>query len=178
MAHDKHHQRVASPVHEHREQGRRQARCLVITVSDSRSLDTDTSGKRALDLLVAAGHPIPEREIVRDDRATISALVRMGIANPRIDVVILSGGTGIAPRDVTYEAVRDLLEKPLDGFGELFRALSFEEIGSAAMLSRAIGGITEQTAVFALPGSTKAVELALTRLIIPELGHILGLIAP
>ena len=119
-----------------------------------------------------------EREIVHDDRGAIAALVRAGIANPEIDAVILTGGTGVAPRDVTYEAVQDLLEKRLDGFGELFRSLSYEQIGAAAMLSRAIAGIVGQTVIFALPGSSKAVELGVERLIAPELGHVVGLIAP
>jgi molybdenum cofactor biosynthesis protein B len=115
---------------------------------------------------------------VIDDRATIGAVVRAAVANPEIDAVILTGGTGIAPRDVTYEAVDEILEKPLHGFGELFRILSYAEIGSAAMLSRAIGGVIDKTVVFALPGSTKAVELGVTKLIAPELGHMIGLLAP
>jgi molybdenum cofactor biosynthesis protein B len=151
---------------------------MVITVSDTRDVSSDRSGQRVVDLLAEAGHAVSAREIVVDDRAAISALVRAGIANPEVDAVVLTGGTGIAPRDVTYEAVRDVLEKPLDGFGELFRSLSYAEIGSAAMLSRAIGGIAGRTAVFALPGSTKAVELGIRKLVAPELGHILGLLAP
>lgn len=151
---------------------------MVITVSDTRDLATDKSGQRASDLLSAAGHVVHSREIVTDDRAAISALVRAAVADPEIDAVVLTGGTGIAPRDVTYEAIDGLLEKPLHGFGELFRSLSYAEIGSAAMLSRAIGGVIDRTVVFALPGSTKAVELGVTRLIAPELGHIIGLLAP
>jgi molybdenum cofactor biosynthesis protein B len=118
------------------------------------------------------------RRIVPDERAAIGRAVQEAIDDPAVDAVILSGGTGLAPRDVTYETVRDLLAKPIDGFGELFRMLSFEEIGAAAMLSRAVGGVTARTAIFALPGSSKAVELGVTRLIAPELGHLLGLIAP
>lgn len=166
------------PVAQHRAQGRRSVRCLVVTVSDSRDLASDVSGQRACELLGEAGHVVREREIIADDRAAIAALVRAGVANREIDAVILTGGTGIAPRDVTYEAVSGLLEKPLDGFGELFRSLSYAEIGSAAMLSRAVGGIVGQTAVFALPGSTKAVELGIRKLIAPELGHIAGLLLP
>jgi molybdenum cofactor biosynthesis protein B len=167
-----------NPVQEHRAKGRRPARCLVITVSDSRTLDDDVSGKRAAELLTEAGHTVSEREIVPDDRTIIATLVRAGVANREIDAVVLTGGTGIAPRDVTYEAVSELLDKPLDGFGELFRSLSYTEIGSAAMLSRAIAGVIGQTVVFALPGSTKAVELAIRKLIAPELGHIKGLLSP
>jgi molybdenum cofactor biosynthesis protein B len=151
---------------------------MVITVSDTRDLASDRSGQRVVELLTEAGHAVCAREIVVDDRAAISGLIRAGVANPEVDAVVLTGGTGIAPRDVTYEAVRDVLEKPLDGFGELFRSPSYAEIGSAAMLSRAIGGVAGRTAVFALPGSTKAVELGIRKLVAPELGHILGLLAP
>ena len=172
------HKHGHSPVEEHRAKGPRKARCLVVTVSDTRTLEDDTSGQKACDLLVEGGHEVREREIVQDDRAKISALIRAGVANPDIDAVILTGGTGVGPRDVTWEAVGDVLEQPLDGFGELFRSLSFAEIGAAAMLSRAIGGVTGHTVIFALPGSTKAVELGVRKLIAPELGHILGLIAP
>lgn len=145
-------------------------------MSDTRTLETDTSGLRAAELLTAAGHAVHDRRIVRDERDAIAAAVREGIADPEIDAVILSGGTGLAPRDVTYETVLALLEKPIDGFGELFRMLSYEQIGAAAMLSRAVAGVTGTTAVFALPGSSKAVELGIERLIGPELGHLVGLI--
>lgn len=180
MAHGHHsHPRdEASPVAQHRAHAKRAARCMVITVSDTRDLASDKSGQRAIDLLTAAGHAVERREIVADDRAAIATLVRAGVADPAIDAVVLTGGTGVAPRDVTYEAVEGLLEKPLHGFGELFRSLSYAEIGSAAMLSRAIGGVVGRTVVFALPGSTKAVELGVTKLIAPELGHVVGLIAP
>lgn len=181
MSHGHHHghgKDDASPVAQHRAQGKRAARCLVVTVSDTRDLASDKSGQRATDLLTAAGHVVGGREIVADDRAAIAALVRAAVANPDVDAVILTGGTGIAPRDVTYEAIDGLLEKPLHGFGELFRSLSYAEIGSAAMLSRAIGGLIGRTVVFALPGSTKAVELGVTKLIAPELGHMIGLLAP
>ena len=166
------------PVAEHRAAGVRTARCLVITVSDSRTLETDTSGDMAVEQLSAAGHEITRREIVPDQRETIVEKIREAVTDPAIDAILLTGGTGIAPRDVTYEAVGDVLEKALDGFGELFRSLSYEEIGAAAMLSRARGGMTERTAIFALPGSTKAVRLGIEKLIGPELGHILGLIDP
>jgi molybdopterin adenylyltransferase len=172
------HDHAADPVAAHRAHGRRSARCLVVTVSDTRTLDDDSSGRRASELLCDAGHRVAEREIVRDDRAAITTLVRAGVANPEIDAIVLTGGTGVAPRDVTVEAVSKLLDKELPGFGELFRTLSFAEIGTAAMLSRAVAGIIGQTAVFALPGSTKAVELGVERLIAPELGHIVGLLAP
>jgi molybdenum cofactor biosynthesis protein B len=172
------HGRASDPVAQHRASARRPARCMVITVSDTRDLASDRSGQRACDLLAGAGHEVRARELVVDDRGAIAELVRAAVANPEIDAVVLTGGTGIAPRDVTCEAVEGLLDKPLHGFGELFRSLSYAEIGSAAMLSRAIGGIVERTAVFALPGSTKAVELGVAKLIAPELGHIVGLLAP
>ncbi|HZR84734.1 MAG TPA: MogA/MoaB family molybdenum cofactor biosynthesis protein [Candidatus Binatia bacterium] len=162
----------------HHARDRRGARCLVITVSDTRTPEDDHSGQRVADLLAAAGHEVREREIVHDERGVISAVVRAGVANREIDAVILTGGTGIAPRDVTHEAVEDLLEKRLDGFGEIFRMLSYEQIGAAAMLTRAIGGVIGQTVVFALPGSSKAVELGVERLIAPQLGHIVGLLSP
>ncbi|MBM4242282.1 MAG: molybdenum cofactor biosynthesis protein MoaB [Deltaproteobacteria bacterium] len=168
----------ASPVAQHRSRSKRPARCMVITVSDTRDLADDRSGQRASDLLTEAGHVVRTREIVVDERAAIAALVRAAVADPEIDAVVLTGGTGIAPRDVTYEAIDELLDKPLHGFGELFRSLSYAEIGSAAMLSRAIGGVVGRTVVFALPGSTKAVELGVTKLIAPELGHMIGLLAP
>ena len=176
--HSHHPRRGGDPVGEHRAAGRRAARCLVVTVSDTRTLEDDLSGATAVECLEAAGHGIERREIVRDERAGIIALLEGAIEAPEIDAVVLTGGTGIAPRDVTYEAVCEVLEKKLDGFGEFFRALSFEEIGAAAMLSRAVGGITRTTAIFALPGSTKAVRLGIDRLIGVELGHILGLIKP
>lgn len=181
MSHEHHHHHGsahgASPVAQHRAKAR-SARCMVVTVSDTRDLASDKSGQRAVDLLAEAGHVVREREIVADDRNAIEAIVRAGIANPDIDAVILTGGTGIAPRDVTYEAVEALLDKTLHGFGELFRSLSYAEIGSAAMLSRAVGGVTGRTLIFALPGSTKAVELGIRKLIAPELGHAIGLVAP
>lgn len=177
MSHDSH-KDGASPVAQHRAQAKRPARCVVITVSDTRDLASDKSGQHAADLLTEAGHVVRAREIVIDDRAAIAELVRAAALNPEIDAVVLTGGTGIAPRDVTYEAIEGILDKPLHGFGELFRNLSYAEIGSAAMLSRAIGGVVGRTVVFALPGSTKAVALGIRKLIAPELGHIIGLLAP
>ena len=139
-------------------------------------METDRSGARIAELLAQAGHVIAERRIIPDEAAEIRALLETACSDPAIDAVITSGGTGLAPRDVTTEVVEAVLTRRLDGFGELFRMLSFEEIGSAAMLSRATGGIAGETMIFALPGSSKAVELGITRLVAPELGHILGLI--
>ena len=144
----------------------------VLTVSDSRTEDTDTSGRAIRDLLTAAGHDVADSRLVRDEPAAVRALVEGALANPSVQVVITTGGTGITSRDGTLEAVASLLDKRLDGFGELFRALSYEQIGAAAMLSRAVAGTIGRKAVFVLPGSEHAVRLAMTKLILPELGHI------
>ena len=145
-------------------------RCFVLTISDTRTEATDTSGDIIVGLLVTAGHVLSGRTIVKDDPGA----VRSGIASARIStqVIITTGGTGITSRDSTYEAIASMLDKRLDGFGELFRMLSFQEIGSAAMLSRACAGTIGKTAVFSLPGSEAAVRLAMTRLILPEIGHV------
>lgn len=145
-------------------------RCFVLTISDTRTGATDTSGDAIVESLKAAGHEVVGRRIVRDDPAATSAVVRAQAANA--DVIITTGGTGITARDSTYEAISALLDKRLDGFGELFRMLSYREIGSAAMLTRACAGVIGRTAVFSLPGSEHAVRLAMTKLLVPELGHI------
>lgn len=146
-------------------------RCFVLTISDTRTEANDTSGDTIVGLLVTSGHVLTGRAIVKDDPAA----VRAAIANARAhspQVVITTGGTGITSRDSTYEAITSMLDKRLDGFGELFRMLSFGEIGSAAMLSRATAGTIGTTAVFSLPGSEHAVRLAITKLILPEIGHV------
>jgi molybdenum cofactor biosynthesis protein B len=145
--------------------------CFVLTVSDSRTLGADTSGQAIVKLLEAAGHTVAERQVVRDEPADVARTIRAQIANGEVHVIITTGGTGVSRRDSTYEAVTALLDKRLDGFGELFRMLSFEEIGSAAMLSRATAGVSGGCAIFVLPGSPAAVRLAMERLILPELGH-------
>lgn len=146
--------------------------CFVLTVSDSRTLGTDTSGQAIADLLVAAGHTVTGRLAVRDEPLDVARTIREEIDKGEARVIITTGGTGISRRDSTYEAVTALFEKRLDGFGELFRMLSYQEIGSAAMLSRATAGISGGCAVFMLPGSPAAVRLAMERLILPELGHV------
>jgi molybdenum cofactor biosynthesis protein B len=146
--------------------------CYVLTVSDTRTEATDSSGRAIRDLLVAHGHTITGSSIVRDEPAQVTATVRRQLEGDGARVVITTGGTGITSRDGTFEAVDGLLEKRLDGFGELFRMLSFEEIRAAAMLSRATAGTVGRTAIFVLPGSERAVRLAMTRLILPELGHV------
>ncbi len=159
-------------VSDHKQHAPAQVRVFVVTVSDSRTEETDTSGRAARTLVEAAGNVVDGYRILQDEPDEVAALIRR-IADERIaDVVVTSGGTGISTRDSTYEAVTSLLDKRLDGFGEIFRMLSYAEIGSAAMLSRAVAGVHRGVAVFAMPGSTAAVKLALEKLIIPELGHL------
>ena len=145
-------------------------RCFVLTISDTRTADTDTSGDAIAQALKGAGHEVVGRRIVRDDPAAVREIVRAESAN--VPVIVTTGGTGITARDSTYEAIATLLDKRLDGFGELFRMLSYEEIGSAAMLSRACAGSIGTTAIFSLPGSEAAVRLAMDKLILPEIGHV------
>jgi molybdenum cofactor biosynthesis protein B len=146
--------------------------CYVLTVSDTRTEANDTGGRAIRTLLEAAGHTITGHAIVKDEPDQVTAVVRAQLADAGTRVIITTGGTGISSRDGTYEAIHGLLEKRLDGFGELFRTLSFQEIGSAAMMSRAIAGTAGRKAIFVLPGSENAVRLAMTRLVIPELGHV------
>jgi molybdenum cofactor biosynthesis protein B len=146
--------------------------CFILTVSDSRTLGTDTSGQTIATLLAEAGHTVTGRQAVRDEPTDVARVIRDEIGKGEARVIVTTGGTGISRRDSTYEAVTALFEKQLDGFGEIFRMLSFEEIGSAAILSRATAGISGGCAIFMLPGSPAAVRLAMERLILPELGHI------
>lgn len=163
---------------EHRRAGPASVACAVVTVSDTRDASTDRSGAFILRALRRAGHTVPDYRILTDDPARIVAHLRALARGGRVGCVLLTGGTGIAPRDGTYEAVAALLEKRLDGFGEIFRALSFRKIGPAAMLSRAIAGTCRGMLIFSMPGSESAVRLAMTRMILPELGHAAGLVAP
>jgi len=146
----------------------------VVTVSDSRSPANDTSGDAIRNLISSSGHRIVDSTLVPDDVAAIRAAVRRLLAVPDLDVVVTTGGTGFSPRDLTLEAVTPLLERSIEGFGELFRALSYQQVGAAAMLSRAAAGLIGARAVFLLPGSPKAVTLAMEKLILPEAGHLLG----
>ena len=148
--------------------------CAVLTVSDSRTVENDTSGKAIRERLEAAGHRVVEHQIVSDDREAIQLAVLRVLAHAGVDAVIATGGTGVSPRDVTPEAVAPLLDKELAGFGELFRMLSFQEIGSAALLSRALAGTSAGKAVFVMPGSSGAVKLGMELLIVPELAHVVG----
>lgn len=157
---------------EHRQAAPPQVRCAVLTVSDTRTLDTDRGGALLVELLTAAGHEVERREIVPDDPEQMRPVVQGWIDDESIDAVLVTGGTGIARRDQTFETISALLTRPLPGYGELFRLLSYEEIGPAAMLSRATGGVAGTTIVLTMPGSTAAVRLAAERLIVPELAHL------
>lgn len=161
-------------VHEHKKDAPKSVNCMVITISDTRTPETDRSGRLIRELLEQAGHRVIDYRIVRDEYEEIRLLLGNASDNPEVEAVLLNGGTGIALRDTTFEAVKDTLHKEMPGFGEMFRYLSYtEDIGTAAMLSRAAAGVVGNTAVFSVPGSTGAVKLAMTRLIIPELGHVM-----
>jgi molybdopterin adenylyltransferase len=156
----------------HRADAPKSVRCYVLTVSDTRTDSNDTSGRAIADLLSAAGHTVAARAIVKDDPETVRATIARQLAGGDVQAIITTGGTGITSRDSTFEAVDALLEKRLDGFGELFRMLSFEQIGPAAMMSRASAGLAAGKIVVSLPGSDAAVRLAMERLLLPELGHL------
>jgi len=149
-------------------------RCGVITLSDTRTESTDKSGAKIKELLIAAGQTVSDYRLIPDDPSALEKLLSEWLPRPDIDALLTNGGTGISPRDRTIPVIEKHLETILPGFGELFRALSFEQIGSGAMLSRAIAGISHGKLIFAMPGSTGAVELAITRLILPELRHLVG----
>ncbi|MEE2790152.1 MAG: MogA/MoaB family molybdenum cofactor biosynthesis protein [Acidobacteriota bacterium] len=161
MSHAEH--RAAAPSH---------IRCYVITVSDSRTEDTDTGGRLLRELLTEGGHLVLGHTIVRDDPVILRAAIERQLNMSEVQAVITTGGTGISRRDGSYEVVTELLDKRLDGFGELFRSLSFAEIGPSAMLSRACAGTARGKILVSLPGSQNAVRLGLTKLILPELGHL------
>lgn len=163
---------MSKSAHHHRDAA--SVGCAVVTVSDTRSADNDGSGRRIQDLLREHGHRIEHYEVLKDEPELIATAIRSAPATAA--VIILNGGTGLARRDTTFEAVSRLIEKEIPGFGELFRMLSYEQIGAAAMLSRATAGVVGKHIVFSLPGSTAAVELAMTRLILPVLGHAAGLV--
>lgn len=154
-------------------QGNRAVQCGIITVSDTRTEATDKSGQLIDHLLLEAGHHVVRYEIVKDEQTAIQQTLELFLSDAELEAILINGGTGIAKRDVTYEVVERHLEKEMPGFGEIFRYLSFtEDIGTGAILSRAIAGSAKEKAVFSLPGSTGAVRLAVSRLILPELRHI------
>ena len=158
--------------HEHKSQAPSQIGCMVITCSDTPTRETDASGRRIMHMLKDAGHSVVDYFIVKDEPAKIKAKIKAGTANKRIHAIIINGGTGISRRDSTFEAVDGMLEKKLDGFGEVFRYLTYQEIGSPAIMSRATAGIIKGRVLFSTPGSENAVRLAMEKLILPELGHI------
>jgi molybdenum cofactor biosynthesis protein B len=158
----------------HRDRDASGVACAVVTVSDTRTVENDGSGRRIQELLHKHGHAVVDYRIIKDEPELIAAGLRSIPAEAA--VVLINGGTGLARRDTTYEAIRRMLDKEISGFGELFRILSYEQIGAAAMLSRATAGVIGTRVVFSLPGSTAAVELAMTKLILPELGHVVGLV--
>ena len=155
---------------QHKVAGPASVRCFVLTVSDTRTAETDTSGRAIAQLLVGAGHSVVGSAIVKDEPADVIRVVSDQLG--AVDAVITTGGTGLTARDSTYEALTALLEKRLDGFGELFRMLSYQDIGSAAMMSRALAGTARGTFIAALPGSEGAVRLAMEKLLLPELRHV------
>jgi molybdopterin adenylyltransferase len=149
------------------------ARCAVITLSDTRTKETDTSGKLIVELLQQAGHALISYDIIPDDPRQLESLLESLTARQDLDAILTTGGTGISKRDQTIDVVEQLITQPLPGFGELFRMLSWEQIGSGAMLSRAVGGIINGKLIVAIPGSSKAVDLAMTKLILPEIRHLI-----
>ncbi|WP_059171398.1 molybdenum cofactor biosynthesis protein B [Bacillus sp. FJAT-27445] len=160
-------------IQEHKKEAPSSVSCKVITVSDTRDKETDKSGQLIISLLESSGHRVAGYSIVQDEGELIKAEVLSGCADSGVDVVLTNGGTGIAVRDVTIETVMKLFDKDITGFGELFRMLSYQEdIGSAAILSRAAAGVVNNRAVFSIPGSSGAVKLAMNKLILPELGHV------
>lgn len=146
--------------------------CAIVTASDTRTRETDTSGQAIETALFIAGHLVRSYVVLKDDPEAIATHVQALCDDPAIDAIILNGGTGIAPRDTTYDAIERLLDKTLPGFGEIFRWLSYREIGSRAIASRAVAGVRQNTLIFSLPGSSRAVVLAMENLILPELQHL------
>jgi molybdenum cofactor biosynthesis protein B len=159
-------------VDEHRAASPNQVACAVVTVSDTRTLQTDRGGALVVEMLQAAGHMVPRREIIPDEPDQMRPLVADLVGDGAIDAVLLTGGTGIGCRDQTFETISAMLTKPMPGYGELFRMLSYDDIGPAAMLSRAVGGAIDGKIVLTMPGSTAAVRLAMEKLIVPELTHL------
>ena len=165
---------MTSSVDEHRQASPAVLRIAVMTVSDTRSRETDTSGARIVGLLAEAGHEVVERLIVPDEPSRMTPILRGWSCRDDLHAALLTGGTGISPRDQTFETVSALLTKPLTGYGELFRMLSYAEIGPATILSRAVGGLIGRLVVLVMPGSRAAVELAMGKIILPELRHMVG----
>jgi molybdenum cofactor biosynthesis protein B len=149
------------------------ASCAVVTLSDTRTPDSDKSGQLIGRLLTEAGHVVGRYDVIKDDPGALTALLARHLEDLAVDVILTTGGTGVSRRDQTIQVIDRAIDLPLPGFGELFRMLSWEQVGSGAMLSRATAGVARGKPIFAMPGSTRAVELAMTKLILPELGHLL-----
>ncbi|MGC4108631.1 MAG: MogA/MoaB family molybdenum cofactor biosynthesis protein [Thermomicrobiales bacterium] len=165
--------RASSPsTEQHREEAPASVAVAILTISDTRTPDDDRSGQLIRQQLTWRGHDLRDYAIVKDDATEIEAVLQGWIGRDDIRAIVTNGGTGISRRDTTYEVVARMLEKELTGFGELFRMLSYQEIGAAAMLSRAIAGVASRTAIFSLPGSSNAVKLGMEKLIAPELAHV------
>ena len=163
---------MGTSVDQHHASSPERLRCVVITVSDTRTLENDTGGAAVIEHLEKAGHVAVQREIIRDEPAIMRPLLESLRERSDIDAILLTGGTGIASRDQTFDTVSALLSKPLPGYGELFRMLSFAEIGPAAMLSRAMGGLLGKRVLLTMPGSPAGVRLAMEKLVVPEIGHL------
>ncbi len=163
---------MSESVHKHKESAPETVRVAILTISDTRTPETDTGGDVAQELLEGAGQEVVERRIVRDEVSGIRNSLIDLLARSDVDAVVATGGTGISARDTTYEVVERMVEKKLDGFGEIFRMLSYEEIGSAAIMSRALAGSVGSKFVASLPGSRNAVRLAVEKLLVPELSHV------
>lgn len=163
---------MSESTREHRAAAPSSLRLAVMTVSDTRTLETDTSGALILEMAEGEGHRVAERVIIPDEPERMRPILERWRDDPALDAILITGGTGISPRDFTYETVSALLTKPLPGYGELFRMLSYAEIGAACLLSRAVGGLMGRVAVMVMPGSRAAVRLAMEKIILPELPHV------
>ena len=163
---------MSQSVHDHREAAPDYVRLAIVTISDTRTRENDTGGDTIQELMTEAGHEVVGREIVPDEVPEIQTTLTDLLERSDVDAVITTGGTGISARDTTYEVVDRMIDKKLDGFGEIFRVLSYEEVGAAAMLSRAVAGAVGNKFVACLPGSRNAVRLAVEKLLVPEMAHV------
>ncbi len=163
---------MSESVEKHREASPEKIRVAVLTISDTRTPETDTGGNIIVDSMQTAGHEVVRRDIVEDDAPRIHDVLERLVVDAGVDAIITTGGTGISARDTTYEVVSRMIDKKLDGFGEIFRMLSYEEVGAAAILSRAVAGAVGSKFVACLPGSTNAVRLAMEKLLVPEISHV------
>ena len=163
---------MSESTEKHRKASPERIRVAVLTISDTRTAETDTGGNIIIDSMQKAGHEVVYREIVKDDAPQIKKSLERLLADAGVDAIVTTGGTGISARDTTYEVVIRMLDRQLDGFGELFRMLSYEEVGAAAILSRAVAGAAGSKFVACLPGSTNAVRLAMEKLLVPEIPHV------